>query len=628
VSTPLPQPRRPRLAAALAAAVIGVALLHGAAPSAAQRTTTEPGPRHGLSVFGDLKYKPGFKHFDYVDPDAPKGGTLRLHGIDSFDTLNPYILKGAKAAGLGLLFDTLMARAMDEPDALYGLVARSVTLAPDRSWVAFDLRPEARFHDGTPVTADDVVFTFNALVKDGDPVYRIVYRDVAGAEKTGRLRVKFTFKPGRHRDLPTRLAALPVLSKAYYRTVRFKKTTMAAPLGSGPYRIGKVAAGRSISYRRDPGYWARDLAVNRGRHNFDMVRFDYYRDRDIAFQAFFAGAYDYREEFTSRSWATQYDKPAVRKRLIVRETLPDETPSGAQVFVFNLRRGKFKDWRVRAAFDLAFDFEWTNKNLFYGLYERTNSLFENSVMAAKKPPGKAELALLEPLRGQVPEQVFTTPYASPVTDGSGRIRGNLRKATRLLEAAGWKVRNGVLVNAKGEKLSAEFLLSEATFQRIIGPYIRNLKRLGIGASIRIVDVANFKYRVDHYDFGVIVERYVQSLTPGIEQRNYFGSAYANVPGSRNLSGIADPAVDTLVEKVIGAASRPALVAAVRALDRILMWNRYTVPQWYKGEHNIAYWNKFERPRVKARFSIGLVDTWWFNPAKAKMIEAGTAPGSN
>ncbi len=603
-----------RVAAFIAAVLMSTAA--GAAEAPAQ---------HGISVFGDLKYPAGFKHFDYVNPDAPKGGALRLWALDSFDNLNDYILKGVKADGLYLTIDTLMVRAMDEPDALYGLVAESVLVAPDKSWVAFSLNPKARFHDGSRVTADDVVFTFNILMKDGHPAYRINFRDVAGVAKTGPMRVRFNFKPGRHRDLPTRLATLPVLSAAYYRKVDFNKTTLKPPLTSGPYRIAKAAPGRHIVYRRDPDYWGRDLAVNRGRHNFDSIRFDYYRDRDVAFEAFFAGEYDFREEFTSRSWATQYNKPPVEKKLIKRETLPDETPSGVQAFFFNLRRDKFKDRRVRAALDLAFDFEWTNRNLFYGLYRRTNSMFENSTLAAKNPPSKAELALLQPLRGKAPIEVFTKAYASPVTDGSGRIRGNLRKATRLLKAAGWTIKSGVLTSPRGAQMKVEFLLFESTFQRIIGPYIRNLKRLGVKASIRIVDVANYKYRTDHYDFDVIVRRYVQPLTPGLEQRNYFGSAYAATPGSLNIAGIRDAAVDALIEKVITAKSRPALVTAVRALDRVLMWNHYAVPQWYKGEHNIAYWNKFDRPKLKPSFAMGVIDTWWFNPEKAAMIAAGRAP---
>ena len=603
-------------------ALVG-ALLVAWGPALAEETKTS----HGLSVFGDLKYPAGFTHFDYVNANAPKGGEMRLWGLDNFETLNPFILKGSKEQWNGLLFDTLMQRAMDEPDALYGLVADSVILPDAGRWVAFNLNPKARFSDGTRITAGDVVFTFNALIKDGHPSYRIIFRDIAGVKAVSLKQVRFTFKPGRHRDLPTRLATLPVLSKAYYAQVDFTKTTFTPPLGSGPYKVAKMEPGRSIVYGRNPGYWARDLPVNKGRYNFDRIRIEYYRDRDVAFQAIFAGAYDFREEFTSKSWATQYDKPPVRDKLILRETLPDETPSGVQAFFFNMRREKFSDRRVRQALDLAFDYEWTNKNLFFGMYDRTNSMFENSSLAAHAPPDAAELKLLEPLRGKIPDEVFGRPYKSPVNDGSGRIRRSLRKATKLLRGAGYRVEKGILKDKSGRAFTVEFLLFEASFQRIIGPYIRNLKRLGIQASIRIVDVANFKVRSDKFDYDVVIRRFVQPLTPGIEQRNYFGSAYADTVGTLNAAGIKDPAVDGLIENIINAASRTALVAATRALDRVLMWNNYTVPQWYKGEHNIAYWNKFGRPGIKPKFELGVVETWWFDSKKAAMIAAGKAPPS-
>ncbi len=582
-------------------------------------------PSHGISVFGDLKYPPGFKHFEYVNPDAPKGGAITVWGLDTFETLNPFILKGRKEAWNSLIFDTLMTRAADEPDALYALVASGAEIAADRGSVAFTIDPRARFHDGSRITAEDVAFTFETLIKKGHPSYRINFRDVAKAEVLGPARVRFVFKPGLHRDLPTMLAGLPVLSKAYYATVPFDKTTFTAPLSSGPYRVAKAEPGRSIVYERVADYWARDLPVNRGRFNFDRIRVDYYRDRDIAFQAFFSGQYDFREEFTSRSWATQYDKPPVEKGLIVRETLPDETPSGVQAFFFNLRRAKFQDPRVRQALDLAFDYEWTNKNLFYSQYERTNSMFENSELAAHSAPSAAELALLEPLRGQVPKEVFERPYMAPVSNGSGKIRKRLRTAARLFRKAGYRVKDGVLTAADGAPFAIEFLLFEASFNRIINPYIRNMERLGVKATIRVVDAANFKYRTDHFDFDIIVRRYVQPLTPGIEQRNYFGSANADTAGTFNVGGVKDAAVDALVEKVTSAGSRAELVTAVRALDRVLMWNRFVIPQWYKGSHNVAYWNKFDRPRVKPRYARGVIDTWWFNPDKARLLAAGTAP---
>ncbi len=581
----------------------------------------EGAPRHGLSAFGDLKYGGGFSHFDYADPTAPKGGTLRLWGLDSFDSLNPFILKGVPAEGLSLIFETLMVRAMDEPDAVYGLIAESAELPADRSWVAFTLRPEARWHDGTPITADDVVFSYRTLIDKGNPQFRILYRDVDRVEKLGPRKLRFTFKPGRHRDLALLMAQMPVVSQAYWRSLPFDATSMAPPLGSGPYRVGEVSAGRSITYRRVADYWGKDLAVNRGRYNFDALRWDYYRDRDIAFEAFFAGAYDFREEFTSRNWATQYDKPAVADGLVLRETIPDKTPSGVQAFFFNLRRAKFQDRRVREAFDLAFDFDWTNRNLFHGLYQRTNSMYQNSELAAEGTPGPAERAALEPLRAQVPPEVFGESFRAPAAEGIGGARDNLRRAAAALRDSGWRIRDGRLVDADGKRFAAEFLLFEASFQRIINPYIRNLERLGIDASIRIVDVANFKYRTDNFDYDIIVRRFVQPLTPGIEQRNYFGSQNANQPGSLNAGGIADPAVDALIERIVDADSRAGLVAATRALDRVLMWNRYVVPQWYKGSHNIAYWNMFARPQRPPDYDLGAIDTWWLDPAKAARLAA-------
>ena len=390
-----------RVVIAAFCALAGFSSLSAAAPVASGQKS------HGLSAFGELKYGAGFKNFDYVNPNAPKGGTIRLIGIDSFDNLNAFILKGVTPNAIGLIHATLMERAADEPDALYGYVAETVEMPADKSWITFNLRANARFGDGTKITADDVVFTFNTLIKKGHPQYRIILADVRKAEALGPRRVKFTFKVKGNRDLPLQVAVLPVLSKAYYAKVAFDKTTMTPPLGAGPYRAAKVDPGRAVVYRRIKDHWARDLPIMKGRYNFDAIRVDYYRDRDIAFEAFFTGAYDFREEFTSRSWATQYNKPAVNNGLIVRETLPDETPSGVQAFFFNLRRAKFRDARVRAALDLAFDFEWTNKTLFYSLYDRTNSMFENSELAAKKNPTKEELALLEPLRGKVPDGVFT-----------------------------------------------------------------------------------------------------------------------------------------------------------------------------------------------------------------------------
>lgn len=580
---------------------------------------------HGISVFGDLKYGPGFQHFDYVNPDAPKGGRLRLSGRDTFDNLNPFILKGVSAHGLGMLFDTLMARATDEPDALYGLIAETVELDDDRKWMAFNLRKEARWHDGTPVTAEDVAFSFNTLRKQGHPVYRILYAMVADVTIEGSHRVRFAFKPGVDRGLPVKLAAMPVICKAYYQRVRFNRTTMEPPLGNGPYVVAETEPGRRIVYRRDKKYWGRNLPVNRGRYNFDVIQWDYFRDRGVAREAFFAGEYDFHEEFVSRSWATQYDKPAVRNGLIVRESLPNGRPAGVQAFFINLRRAKFADRRVRRALNLAFDFEWTNEHLFFDLYRRTNSMFENSIYAAHLPPSEAELELLRPYRGQVPDEVFERPYRAPSTVPGG-IRRNLLTAARLLREAGWHIRNHTTrVNARDEPLEVEFLISSPSFTRILGPYIRNLKRLGIRASIRVVDSANFKNRRDRFDFDIAVLKFPQFLTPGQEQRGYFGSKAADMVGSKNISGLKNPAVDALIERVITAATRDELVTATRALDRVVMWSDIVIPHWYKGVHNLAYWNKFERPATKPPYELGLLDTWWFSPSKARFIDAGVAP---
>jgi len=582
---------------------------------------------HGLSAFGDLKYKPGFSHFEYVNPDAPKGGTIRIRGIDSYDSLNPFVLKGVSAVGVGLIYGTLMERAMDEPDALYGYIAESAEIADDRTSIIFHLNPKAVFSDNSPVTAADVVFTFNALIKDGHPQFRVLLADVAKAEALSERSVKFHFRIPANRGLPLQLAELPVLSARYYEKVPFSATSLKPPVASGPYTVTEADPGRYIVYGRIKNYWADNLPVMRGRYNFDKVRVEYFRDRGVSFEAFFAGAYDFHEEFTSRAWATQYDRPPVRDGRIKRETLPDNTPSGVQAFFFNQRREKFSDRRVRTALDLAFDFEWTNKTLFYGLYKRTNSMYENSTLAAHQMPDAAELALLEPLRDRVPPEVFRAPYISPRSDGSGRNRANLRKAAKLLREAGWRIEdNRRLVDAKGEPLTVEFLLYERSFTRIINPYVRNLKRIGVNATIRIVDVANFQNRLNKYDFDVIMQRYVQPNTPGIEQMTYFSSEMADVRGSRNLAGIKDPAVDALIDKIIAAKDRGALIAATRALDRVLMWNNYVVPQWYKGSHNIAYWDKYSRPAVKPKYDLGVLDSWWFDAAKARRIGA-TAEGN-
>lgn len=574
---------------------------------------------HGLSSFGDLAYPPDFRHFAYADPAAPKGGEITLIGTqaqNSFDSLNAFILKGVPAEGMGRTFDSLMVRAFDEPDALYGLVAEKVEYPPGREWALFTLRPEARFHDGTPLTAEDVVASFFLLKQEGAPVYRVLLRDVVAAEALGRHRVKYRFSGENRRDLPLIVASLPIFSKAYYAAHPFAETTTVPPLGSGPYRVAKVDLGRSVTFERVTDYWGRDLPVNAGRHNFDRIRYDYFRDRSAALEAFKAGAYDLREEFTAKSWVTEYDFPALRQGLVKRAVLEDAQPSGVQGFFLNTRRQKFQDRRVREALDLAFDFAWTNKALFHGQYERTDSIFENSDLAAQGLPSPAELALLEPFRDRLDPAVFGPAYVPPQTDGSGRNRDNLRRAQELLERAGWRVSDGALRDARGTPFTIEFLGFETTFERVVAPYIRNLARLGIRASFRLVDMAQYQRRVQEFDFDVTTSRFVQPNTPGIEQRNYWSCAAAQVVGSFNLAGICDPAVDALVEAIIRARSRAELRAATRALDRVVMHGRYLVPHWYKGSHWVAYWDKFDHPPVKPKYDRGILDLWWYASDKA------------
>lgn len=580
-------------------------------------------PRHGLSVFGDLKYQADFTHFDYVNPDAPKGGRMALIGsgaVTTFNSLNGFILKGDAAQGLGYVFDTLMVRAFDEPDAMYGLVAKTANVAQDGSSVTFALRPEARFSDGSEVTADDVVHSFTLIKEKGHPILALPLRDVTKAEALDKHTVRYSFAGDQTRNLPLQVAALPIFSKAYYTENSFDETTLDPPLGSGPYKVGDVKQGRSITYVLRDDYWAKDLPVNRGRYNFAELRYEYFRDRVAGFEAFKAGVFDLREEFTSKSWATEYEFPAVKDGRVVLATLPDGSPSGAQGFFLNMRRDKFSDIRVRKALGMAFDFEWTNKNLFYGLYDRTQSFFENSPMKAEGPPSEEELALLEPYRDQLPADVFKTADLPPVSNGSGQDRKMLRRASQLLKEAGWTIQDGKRRNAKGEVLDIEFLIFSPSFERIIAPYVKNLKILGAEARIRRVDPAQYEERLKTYDFDITTRRYVLQLTPGPELRNFWSSASANAKGGYNLSGIEDPVIDALIEKVIAAKSRKELTAAARALDRVMRAGHYWVPQWFKARHNIAHWNKFAGPATKPTYNRGIIETWWYDADKAAKLK--------
>jgi microcin C transport system substrate-binding protein len=574
-----------------------------------------------MSLFGDLKYGPDFKHFDYVNPDAPKGGTMRLSAIGTFDTLNPYVVKGVPAAGIGGIFDTLTVASEDEPGSEYGLVADTIELAPDRLSVLYTIRKEARFHDGTPMTPEDVVWTFETLRTKGHPMYRSYYGDVTKVEKEGERGVRFTFKSTENRELPQILGQMPVLSKAYWSGRDFEKTTLEPPLGSGPYKIESIDPGRSITYRRVPDYWAAELPVMKGRFNVDVMRYDYYRDATIALEAFKAGQYDIRLENSSKEWATGYDSPAVRAGLIKKEEIPNQLVSGMQGFAYNLRRALFQDPRVREALAYAFDFEWSNKNLFYGAYRRTRSYFDNSELAATGVPQGEELKILAKYRGKFPDRVFTTEYDPPKYDGSGNIRDGLRAALKLLKEAGWTFKGEKLVNDEtGQPLEFEILLDNPQFERIVLPFTKNLERMGITAHVRTVDNAQYQKRMETFDFDMAVVVFGQSLSPGNEQREFWGSQAAGEPGSRNVIGIRDKVIDDLIEELIRAPDRASLVAHTRALDRVLQYGYYLVPHFHLSAFRVAHWDKFQRPAVSPKYAVGM-DTWWVDTAAERSVEA-------
>ena len=579
---------------------------------------------HGISAFGDLKYPADFSRFDYVNPEAPKGGRFSHVGAYraynqsflTFNSLNGYVLKGDAAQGMELTFAVLMVRALDEPDAMYGLAARAVRISADGMTYRFIIRPQARFHDGSKLAAADAAFSFSVLKEKGHPIIRQLMRDVESiaAEDEATLAVKFS--PRRGREIPLFVAGLPIFSRAYYSTKNFEDSTLDVPLGSGPYRVGHFEAGRFIEYERVKDWWGAGLPVARGQNNFDTVRYEYYRDRDVAFEGFTAGSYLFREEFTSRIWATRYDFPALRAGRVKREVLADLTPSGAQGWFINTRREKFKDPRVREAIGLAFDFEWTNKNVMYGSYDRTHSYFQNSDMMAQGKPSPEELALLEPFRGRVPDEVFGEPFVPPVSDGSGQDRALLRRAGELLRTAGYEIKDNRRVNAKGEKIAIEFLIEEPALQAHHAPFIKNLGILGIEASVRLVDPVQYKAREDEFDFDITIQRFSFSATPGESLRGFFTAQAAATKGTQNLSGIADLAIDALVEKIVEAKSRSELTTACRALDRVLRAGCYWVPHWYKPTHWLAYWDVFARPAEKPRFGRGFPESWWSDPAKA------------
>jgi microcin C transport system substrate-binding protein len=578
---------------------------------------------HAIAIHGDIKYPTGFKHFDYVSPRALKGGTLRDFALGTFDSLNPFITKGTPASDIGLVYETLTTSAEDEPFTQYGLVAEKIEYPEDRSWVIYHIHPQAHFHDGKSITADDVVFSYETLVKKGVPLYAQYYADVTKAEALDKQRVRFDFKSAENKELVLIVGQIPVLPKHFWENKEFDKTSLEKPLGSGPYRVASFDAGRSITYERVKDHWSKDLPVNVGLYNFDRIQIDYYRDDTVAAEALKAGQYDLRRERVARVWATGYDTPAVKIGDLVKKEIQDYSPRGMQAFVMNLRRPPFNDIKFRQALNYAFDFEWSNRNLFHDSYTRTDSFFFNSDLASSGLPEGRELEMLKPFKGQIPDSVFTEAYVNPKTDGSGNNRDNLRKAQQLLKDAGFTLKDGKLISPKTQKaVVIEYLAYDSSSERIINPYIQNLNRLGIESTLRMVDTSQYINRVQSFDFDVTTLVLSQSQSPGNEQRDYWSSSAADIQGSRNYSGIKNPVVDQLVELVINAPDRQELVARTRALDRVLLHNHYVVPQYASLTHRLVYWNKFGQPEIAPKydltFSTGLM-TWWIDPEKERLL---------
>ncbi len=575
---------------------------------------------HAIAMHGEPKYGPDFTHFDYVNPNAPKGGTIRLAQRGTFDSFNAFIPKGNAFGPWSA--ESLLVSSGDEPFTKYGLIAETIEWPEDRSWVIFTLRPEARWHDGKPITAEDVIWSFETLKAKGHPSYRFYYGSIVSAEKVGERQVKFVFSEKGNRELPLIVGELSILPKHYWETADrdFEKTTLEPPLTSGPYRVVKFEAGRFVVGERIKDYWGKDLAVNRGRANFDRIRYDYFRDDTVIRLAVKSGDLDYHDENQAKAWALEYDVPPVREGWLQKIEVPHQRPTGMQAFVLNTRRSKFQDRRVRRALAFAFDFEWTNRNLFFSQYTRTESFFSNSELAAADLPKGEELEILERYRGRVPDEVFTTPYWAPGTDGSGWPRENLKRAFELLAQAGWVVEDMKLVNAETKRpMAFEILLVSPAFERIVLPFVRNLNRLGIDPRVRLVDESQYINRLRTFDFDMIVSGWGESESPGNEQRNYWSSAAADSPASRNRIGIKDPVIDELIELVITAVSRESLVARTRALDRVLLWGHYVIPNWHLRKLRILYWDKFSRPEKLANFGTS-TDLWWFDPVKAARLE--------
>jgi microcin C transport system substrate-binding protein len=590
-----------------------------------------PVQHYALSLIGAPKYPADFQHFDYVNPDAPKGGLVRVAGIGSFDSLNPVLYKGEQAAGLGLVYETLMADSLEEPSTSYGLIAEWATYPADYSSVTFKLRDNARWQDGTPITPEDVIYSLE-VNKTANPRMGLYYKNVSRAEATGTNEVTFYFDTKGNRELPMIMGQLTILPKHYWTGKDASgnqrdpmKTTLEPPLGSGPYRIKSVSPGRSIAYELVEDYWGKDLPVNKGQWNYGEIRYDYYRDETVAFESFKAGNLDYWQETSAKNWAMAYDFPALRDGYVKRQEVSIRRAQPMQCFVLNLRRPQFEDRRVRQAFNLAFDFEWANKNLFYGQYARVGSYFEGSELAATAaPPQGRELEILNEVKDQLPPEVFTEVHKNPVNGSDDDARNNLRKAMGLLKDAGWSIKDGVLTNVKtGQAMTVEFLLDSPLFERIVQPYLQTLQRLGIKGTIRTVDSSQYTRRLNGFDYDIVVANFPQSESPGNEQRDFWGSEAADREGSMNLIGVKDPAIDKLIDHVIFAKDREELVTATHALDRVLQWEDYVVPQWYAPKVRIAYWDRYGQPQTLPALTPGFLQVWWFDQKLAERL-----PGSS
>ena len=599
-------------------------LISLALSSTASATITES---HGYAQFGTLKYPARFTHFDWVNPQAPKGGTLRVMAFGTFDTVNPYTFKGTSPVttanflqyGINELNEPLMvgtgqySPSGDEPASSYGLIAQSVEYSEDRSWVVFNLRPEVRFHDGTPITAYDVAFSYRLLLKEGHPLYRTALQEVLRVDILNKQRIRFVLKRSGNPLLILRLGELPVLPQHYWKDRDFKATTFEPPLGSGPYRITSVTPGRQLIFERVKDYWGKDLPVNRGKYNFDRMEVEFYRDSDVAFEAFKAGEFDIYIEHQAKNWVNGYNFPAVRRGEVIKAQIPHQIPTQSQGLFMNTRRATFADVKTREALGLMFDFEWTNRALFSNAYKRTTSYYPNSEFSASGLPVGHEWLMLKPYKDQLPARLFTEPFTLPQTDGRGIPRETMRKALALLAEAGWKLHGQRLQNASGQPLRFELLLVNPSLERLYQPYIENLNSIGIDARLRTVDRAQYKQRLDQFDFDMISMTLGQTLSPGLEQWQYFHSSQVGVKGSKNYAGIANPVVDHLLEQLLAARTRDEQVAAGKALDRVLLWQHYSIPNWYLNYHRLAYRNRLAFV-ITPPYTLGL-SAWWLKSSE-------------